>query len=96
MEQNKNIWILLFVALALLFLFSGFGMSGYAMMGFGWIFMLLFWGVLIWFVYTLVNAIHLDSKQDKEEDAMEILKRRYAKGDIPRKEYEEIKEELIK
>lgn len=98
MEENKNVWIWVFVAVALL-LFGSFGMGGYGMMGFGmgfgFLFMILFWGVVIWLVYALVKAAQSNT-QGKGEDAMEILKKRYATGEISKKEYEEMRKELIR
>src|SRR3989338_4227224 len=96
MEKDKNtlLWIVIAVVI-LLFLFSGFGMGGYGMMGFGmgfgFIFMLLFWGVLIWLVVTLINA---GQSGKKEEDPSSILKKRYASGEISKKQYGEMKKEL--
>ena len=95
MEDNKNVWIWIFVAVALLFLFGSFGMGGYGMMGFGmgfgFIFMLLFWGVLIWLVITLINTAQSGKEKD---DSSTILKKRYASGEISKKQYEEMKKEL--
>ena len=96
MEQEKNVWILVFVAVAMLLLFGSFGMGGYGMMGFGmgfgFIFMLLFWGLIIWLIVTLINA----SQSNKNEpDSLTILKRRYASGEITKKQYEEMRKELI-
>ncbi len=91
MEENKNMWIWIFVAVALLLLFGSFGMGGYGMMGFGFLFMLLFWGVLIWLVITLINA---SQSGKKEEDSLSILKKKYASGEITKKQYEEMKKEL--
>jgi len=95
MEENKNIWIWIIVIAALLFLFGSFGMGGYGMMGFGvgygFIFMLLFWGVLIWLVVTLINA---SQSGRKDEDPSAIIKKRYASGKISKRQYEEMKKEL--
>ncbi len=52
--------------------------------------MLLFWGVLIWLVVTLINA----AKSGKKEDSLNTLKKRYASGEISKKQYEEMKKEL--
>ena len=95
MEQEKNVWILVFVAVAMLLLFGSFGMGSYGMMGFGmgfgFIFMLLFWGLIIWLIVTLINA----SQSNKNEpDSLTILKRRYASGEITKKQYEEMRKEL--
>ena len=97
MENNKDAWIWVFVAVVLLFLFGSFGMGGYGMMGFGmgfgFVFMILFWGVVIWLVYALIKTAQTNT-QSKDEDATTIIKRRYAKGEISKKQYEEMRKEL--
>ena len=96
MEKDKNtlVWIVVAVVF-LLILFGSFGMGGYGMMGFGmgfgFIFMLLFWGLIIWLIVTLINA----SQSNKNElDSLTILKRRYANGEISKKQYEKMKKEI--
>ena len=95
MEENKNIWVWTLAVIVLFFLFGSLGMGSYGMMGFGigfgFIFMLLFWGVLIWLVVTLINA---GQSGRKEEDALIILKKRYASGKISKKQYDEMKKEI--
>ena len=95
MEENKNLLVWILAAVALLLLFGSFGMGGYGMMGFGmgfgFLFMLLFWGVLIWLVVTLINA---GQSGKKEEDPSIILKKRYVSGEISKKQYEKMKKEL--
>ena len=95
MEENKNVWVWVLAAVALLFLFGSFGMGGYGMMGFGmgfgFIFMLLFWGLIIWLIVTLINA---SQSNKNESDSLAILKKRYAFGEITKKQYEEMKREL--
>ena len=91
MEQ-KNIWIWVLAAAALIFLFGSFGMHGYGWWGFGMGFwflcMILFWGALMWIVTALINS----SKSGKNADDLStILKRRYASGEISKKQYEKIK-----
>ena len=94
MENNNNMWIFAIVLVVLLLLVGGLGMGGYGMMGFGmgfgFIFMILIVGGLIWLVVTLTNA----SSSKQEERPEDILKRRYAEGQITKKEYEEKKKEL--
>ena len=85
MEENKNVWILILVAAVLLFLFGSFGM------GFGFIFMLLFWGLIIWLIVTLINT---SQSNKNESDSLTIIKRRYASGEITKKQYEEMRKEL--
>ena len=96
MEKDKNtlVWIFIAVIVAL-FLIGSFGMGGYGMMGFGmgfgFIFMLLFWGLIIWLIVTLINA---SQSNKNESDSLAILKKRYAFGEITKKQYEEMKREL--
>ena len=97
MEENKNIWIWILAAIALFFLSGSFGMGGYGMMGFGmgfgFIFMLLFWGLIIWLIVTLISTAQ--SNKNDGSDPFTILKKRYAKGEISKKEFKRLKKELI-
>ena len=96
MNKGNNLIILGIVVLIVL-LAGGFGMGGYGIMGFGmgfgFIFMLLFGGLIIWLIITLINSAQSNKKDDL--DSLTILKRRYAKGDINKKQYEEMKKELL-
>lgn len=95
MEEGKNVWMWVLVAIALLFLFGSFGMGGYGMMGFGmgygFLVMLLFLGAIIWLVVTLIDAAQ---GQKGKDTAWSILKRRYTSGEVSKKQYEEMKKEL--
>ncbi|EKE11947.1 MAG: hypothetical protein ACD_14C00061G0003 [uncultured bacterium] len=67
--------------------------------GFGWIFMLIFWGVIIWAIFTLVKYFTEKNgygygNRNKDDEAMRILKERYAKGEINKEEFEEKKNVL--
>ena len=83
---------------------GGWGMMGPWMMGgFGWwwfmpIFMIIFWGLVIWGVVALVRGLSgsrgSDSAPSTTDSALDILKRRYARGDISKEEYEEKKKDL--
>jgi len=96
MKKDKNILVWIFIAVVVvLFLIGSFGMGGYGMMGFGmgfgFISMLLFWGLIIWLIVTLISA---NQSNKNESDSLTILKRRYASGEISKKQYEEMKKEL--
>ena len=96
MEKDKSTLVWIFIAVIVVLFFVGsFGMGGYGMMGFGmgfgFIFMLFFWGLIIWFIVPLINT----SQSNKNEpDSLIILKRRYASGEITKKEFETMTKEI--
>ncbi len=83
--------------------YGGWGMMGPGMMGgFGWgwfmpIFMIIFWGLVIWGIVALVRGLsgQRSSDSSKADSALEVLKRRYARGEIDKEEYEEKKKDLV-
>ena len=61
-------------------------------MGFGWIGMLFIWGLVAAGIVYLVQAMTRRSGTGRtDEDPLDILKRRFAKGDISKEQYEEMK-----
>lgn len=73
-------------------------MNGWHMMSPGmWLFMLLFWGLIIIGIVTLVRWLAgrgSHKNQPATETPLEILKKRYARGEIEREEYEKMKKDL--
>src|SRR3990167_2500392 len=69
--------------------------------GLGWIFMVVFWGLVIWGIISLVRGSlgggHMGGHGHgvHEKSPLEILKERYAKGEIDKKEFEEKKKDLM-
>lgn len=66
--------------------------------GFGWVFMILFWGLVIWGIVSLVRGdFGNDNHRNRstEKSPLDILKERYAKGEINKEEFEEKKKDLI-
>jgi len=65
--------------------------------GLGWIFPLVFWGAIITGIVFLVRAASQGkggSQSQAGETALDILKRRYARGEITREEFEAMKRDL--
>ncbi|MBI4298052.1 MAG: SHOCT domain-containing protein [Chloroflexi bacterium] len=71
--------------------------------GFGWgwfmpIFMIFFWVLIIWAVVALARGVAgpggSDPGSSHPDSALEVLKRRYARGEIGKEEYEEKKRDL--
>lgn len=61
------------------------------MFGFGYVFMFIFWGLLIWGAATLFRHGGLPGGKDR---ALDILKERYAKGEITKEQFEAMKNDL--
>jgi putative membrane protein len=65
-------------------------------MGVGWIFMIAFWALVILGVVYLLQLIAGGSKGSKsDESALDILKKRYAKGEISKEEFEARKKDIL-
>jgi len=76
----------------------GYGWGG----GFGFIFTLIFWGLIGWAIFALVRGgmghggccgSH-HSGHGNEKTPLDILKERYAKGEINKEEFEAKKKDL--
>ncbi len=67
-------------------------------MCFGWIFELIFFIVVIWAIVTFITNTNNSRKSQNylphEEDALEILKKRYARGEINREQFGQMKQDL--
>jgi putative membrane protein len=79
---------------------GGWGMMGPGMMGgYGWgwmpLLVIVFWGLVIWGIVAAVRSTSSRKcSTSTAESAVEVLKRRYALGEIKKKEYEEKKKDL--
>ena len=62
--------------------------------GLGGIMMILFWFGLVWLIVWIVREVS-DKKTNHDSKALEILKERYAKGEISKEEFETKKKDLI-
>lgn len=69
--------------------------------GFGLIFMLIFWALVIFAIFALIRGFsghgcwhNIGDHKNKENDAINILKQRYAKGEISKDDFEKMKKDL--
>ena len=72
------------------------GFGGYGMGFVGWIFMLLFWGLIIVGLVLVVRWLwdHGRPGTGGADSPLEILKRRYARGEISKEEFDRMKQDL--
>jgi len=64
-------------------------------MGFGWIFMILFWALVIFGIVALAKWIFsAGDSVSSGKRSLDILKERYARGEITRDQYEQMRRDL--
>lgn len=71
--------------------YSGWGM------GFGMVFMLLFWVLVILGIAALIRWLMVQqspSRGSRDKSPLDIVQERYARGEINREEYEQKKQDL--
>ena len=71
---------------------GGFGGHGWGM-GFGWIIGLLLLAAIIWIIVKSVNQ-NSNAHNSVSKSAIDILKERYARGEIGKEEFEEKKKDI--
>jgi putative membrane protein len=65
------------------------------MMGFGFLSMVLFWAVLVAGLILVGKWLVGQGPMSREDSAFELLKKRYARGEINRQEFEGMKRDLM-
>ena len=68
------------------------GSSGW--MSFSWIWFAVFWGIIIAFGIWIIRKLTGDGGSKGSYYSLDIAKQRYAKGEISREEFEEIKKDI--
>lgn len=78
--------------------FSGYNlttmMGGWGGFGLGWLTMLLFWGLIFLGIIALIRYLARPGANKEGKTPLGILKERYARGEIGKKEFEEMKAEI--
>ena len=80
----------------------GYGMMGPGMMGgFGWgglmgLGMIVFWGLIIWGIVAVARSAAWGNagSATQNDSALELLKKRYARGEINKEEFDAKKKDL--
>lgn len=79
--------------------FIGSGMmGGFGGFGIGWILMVLFWVLFIMGIIFFIRSVITpgqSSSSPSTRNALDILKERYARGEIDKKEFESMKKDLL-
>ena len=70
-------------------MWNGFEGMGWGWLGLGMVHMLLFWVLVILGIIVLFRA--LNSGPERDSDALDILKARYAKGELTLEQFEQMK-----
>jgi len=73
-----------------------FGNYGYGMgYGYGWFFMIVFWvGIILLILYFVKVLSKGNTTENRDKGAEEILKERYARGEISKDEFDRMKKDL--
>jgi putative membrane protein len=71
---------------------SNAGWNGFGM--FGGLSMLLFWALLVLGVIALVRSLSKSESSKDDKIPLDILKERYARGEIDKKEFDEKKKDI--
>jgi putative membrane protein len=64
--------------------------------GFGWwmvfggVWMLLFWGAVIWLAFFFIRSLSDRGRSSRQDDAEAIARRRFASGEISEEEFQRI------
>jgi len=75
-------------------MWSGFDGMGWGWIGLGIVHMALFWILVILGIAVLLRWLTGSSSVRGEERAMDILRERYAKGELTREQFEKMKQDL--
>ena len=61
----------------------------------GWVWMIVFWGLIIWAVVAVVGRLGGEQSRPPADSALMLLERRYAAGEIDHDEFEARRAQLL-
>lgn len=68
--------------------FCGLGSSfGHGPWFLGWVLPLLFWGIIVYLIYSVIRSLFSNKIEQKNDSALELLRKRFASGEINEQEY---------
>ena len=68
--------------------FCSFGPSfGHGPWLLGWVFPLLFWGFIAYLIYSVIRSLFSNKTAGQNDSALELLRNRFASGEINEQEY---------
>lgn len=70
------------------------GYPGWGMMGFGVLAMIIFWAVVISLIVWGVRHYSRRNQNTSGDSAIEIARQRYARGEITKEQFEQLKKDL--
>jgi putative membrane protein len=62
-------------------------------MVFGMIWMVIFWGAVVWLIVWGIGQVSGGGRR-RDDDPIEIAKRRYARGEITREQFDQLQRDL--
>ncbi|MFN3974143.1 MAG: SHOCT domain-containing protein [Dehalococcoidia bacterium] len=65
-------------------------------MGIGLLWSLIFWGAIVFLIVWGVRTLTSRREERPSQDPLTILKERYARGEITREQYEQMRQDLLK
>jgi putative membrane protein len=66
----------------------GFGPSfGHGPWFLGWLFPIIFWGIIIYLVFSILKHFFSGNSSNRNDSALETLRNRFAAGEIDEQEY---------
>jgi putative membrane protein len=72
-----------------------FGWPGWGMMGLGILWMVIVWGAIIALIVWGIRRLGRTSYRTDTGSPLDIARERYAKGEITREQFEQIKKDLM-